>query len=163
MNESPKTNEAVNASTTMDSGRHFQRSAGESQRPAVFAGQLATPSNDPNAEPANGDFGSDHATGLIGLETKRNPAIFRVEIYLDKDGNACVDYDKSPLLVGPHLELAEILYRVIDNTMKSLTKAVTADIEKALIHKPSQIGALMDQETMVHAPDLTDFLDKKFE
>ena len=162
MNDSPKQNEAIDASKTMDSGRRFQRGIGPSERPAISLGQPTPPSHDPNTEPANGNAGSDHATGLIGLETKRNPALFKVEIYLDKDGNACVDYDKSPLLLGPHLELAEILYRVIDNTMKSLSKAATADIEKALIHKPSQIGALMDQETMIHAPDLTDFLDQKF-
>lgn len=162
MNDSPKQNEAINASTTMDSRGSIQRSIGASQRPAISLGQPTPPSHDSNAEPADRDSSGDYATGLIGLEIKRNPAIFKVEIYLDKDGNACVDYDKSPLLLGPHLELAEILYRVIDNTMKSLSKAATADIEKALIHKPSQIGALMDQETMIHAPDLTDFLDQKF-
>lgn len=162
MNNEPAQNEDNHASTPLDTRRNFQRAFGSSERPELPTRQLAPLDNDSNAESTDRGTCGSNSTGLIGLEEKpQGLSLFSIHIYQDKDENLCVDYEKGPNLVGAPLEIAEILHRVIDNTMKSLAGMATKEMG-ALLHKPSIMGELMQKEIQIHAPDLTDFLDGKF-
>lgn len=163
MDNEPTTNEVNHASTPMDTRGNIQRAIGTSERSSLSVGQYAPTDHDPNAEPADRGTCGSNSAGLIGLEQPDQKALslFTINIYQDSSENLCVDYEKSPNLIGGALEIAEILHRVIDNTMKSLAGLATKEMG-SLLHKPSIMGELMEKEIQIHAPDLTDFLDGKF-